>query len=258
VENLVQTAGHLGKTHVEEARRSARAKIHCIFYQDFNAWALQIIRERDEAKLLAALQTNRKVAVNRRRAEGKARLELMSQWIDEKHTEIDEAEANLGDEKMKTILRELSKTNKSSREDNANKLLAFERATKRGRDRSVMSKHLCDVTPWMEGGIILSLLSQKDGGREYVMAEINERGIRSPKPKKKVNQMTKKEKEKFDKKFEGMTMTELKALLRKHERTRLVEEEDRAHAKESDVKHIKPISNKLKQWLPKQWAINKR
>jgi hypothetical protein len=63
VENLVQTAGHLGKTHVEEARRLARAKIHCIFYRDFNAWALQIIRNRDEAKLLAALQTNKKVAV---------------------------------------------------------------------------------------------------------------------------------------------------------------------------------------------------
>jgi hypothetical protein len=238
-------AGHLGKMHVEEARRSARAKIHCIFYQDFNAWALQIIRKRDKAKLLAALQTNRKVA------------ELMSQWIDEKHNEINKAEANFGDEKMKTILHELSKTNKSSREDNANKLLAFEHATKWGRDRSVMSKHLCDVTPWMEGGIILSLLSQKDGGREYLMAEINERGIRFPKSKKKVNQMTKKEKEKFDKKFDGMTMTDLKALLRRHERTRLVEEEDRVHAKESDVKHSKPISDKLKQWLLKQWEIYK-
>jgi hypothetical protein len=127
----------------------------------------------------------------------------MSQWIDEKQKERDEAEVNLGEEKMKTILRELSKTNKSSSEDNANKLKTFERATKRGRDRSVTSKHLCDVTPWMEGGIILSLLSQKDGAREYVMAEINKRGIRFPKPKKKVSQMTKKEKEKFDKKFDG-------------------------------------------------------
>jgi hypothetical protein len=91
----------------------------------------------------------------------------MSQWIDEKQKEIDEAEVNLGEEKMKTILRELRKTNKSSSEDNANKLKTFERATKRGRDRSVTSKHLCDVTPWMEGGIILSLLSQKDGASEY-------------------------------------------------------------------------------------------
>jgi hypothetical protein len=29
-------------------------------------------------------------------------------------------------------------------------------------------------------------------------------------------------------------------------------------AKESDIKHIKPMSHKLKQWMPKQWAIYKR
>jgi hypothetical protein len=119
------------------------------------------------SKAFSCATNKQKVAVNRRCAEGKARLELMSQWIDEKQKEIDEAEVNLGEEKMKTILRELRKTNKSSSEDNANKLKTFERATKRGRDRSVTSKHLCDVTPWMEGGIILSLLSQKDGASEY-------------------------------------------------------------------------------------------
>jgi hypothetical protein len=48
VENLVQTAGHLGKTHVEEVRRSARAKIHSIFYCDFKIWALDIVRKEDE------------------------------------------------------------------------------------------------------------------------------------------------------------------------------------------------------------------
>ena len=58
VENLLQTAGHLGKMHVEEARRSARAKIHCIFYRDFNTWALQIVLQEDETKLLRAIQTN--------------------------------------------------------------------------------------------------------------------------------------------------------------------------------------------------------
>ena len=56
VENLVQTAGHLDKTHVEEARRSARAKIHCLYYCDLNAWALQILRREDEQRLLKSLQ----------------------------------------------------------------------------------------------------------------------------------------------------------------------------------------------------------
>jgi hypothetical protein len=45
VENLVQMVGHLGKTHVKEARQSARTKIHCIFYRDFNAWVLDIMQK---------------------------------------------------------------------------------------------------------------------------------------------------------------------------------------------------------------------
>ena len=50
VENLVQTAGFLGQTHVEEARRLAWAKIHCIFYRDFKIWALDSLRKEEEAK----------------------------------------------------------------------------------------------------------------------------------------------------------------------------------------------------------------
>jgi hypothetical protein len=50
VENLVQIAGHLGKTNVSEARRSARAKIHSLFYRDFNQWALEIERKADAQK----------------------------------------------------------------------------------------------------------------------------------------------------------------------------------------------------------------
>jgi hypothetical protein len=48
VENLVQTAGFLGKTKVEEVRRSARAKIHCIFYRDFKTWSLAILRKKTD------------------------------------------------------------------------------------------------------------------------------------------------------------------------------------------------------------------
>eukprot|EP00956_Cyclotella_meneghiniana_P039680 scaffold176986_cov21-Cyclotella_meneghiniana.AAC.2 len=50
VENLVQTAAHLGQTHVDEARRSARAKIHCIFYRDFKRWSSAIVRQRKNKK----------------------------------------------------------------------------------------------------------------------------------------------------------------------------------------------------------------
>jgi pyruvate-formate lyase-activating enzyme len=49
-ENLVQTAGFLGKTKVEEVRRSARAKIHCIFNRDFKIWSLAILRKKTDRR----------------------------------------------------------------------------------------------------------------------------------------------------------------------------------------------------------------
>ena len=51
VENdLVQTSRHLRKTHMEEVRRSAKAKIHSIFYRDFKIWALDLMQKEDEKK----------------------------------------------------------------------------------------------------------------------------------------------------------------------------------------------------------------
>jgi hypothetical protein len=265
VENLVQTAGHLGKTHVEEARRSARAKIHCIFYRDFNAWALDIMRKRDEQKILKDLQKQQnqtraqqtKIRQIRRRVDGKARLELFSQWIDEQNKEIECAEKELGEETMKTIMKELSQGNKSSKLDNEEKQRLFEMASKQSKSRVMLSKHLCDVTPWMEGSIILSFVSQKEGGRPYLMAEIDHRGIKY-KPTKKITDMTKEEKAKHAKKFDGLTMNELKNVLRLEERRRLLEEEDRTVVKLSDVKTVKPLSDEFKRWMPKQWKIYKQ
>ena len=263
VENLVQTAGHLGKTHVEEARRSARAKIHCIFYRDFNNWALNIMRKRDEARLLKDIQQQQnqqslRTRKKRVRVDGSARLELFSKWIDSQIDQIDEAENELGEARMKTILLELKRDNKSSSLDNEAKELLFKRTTLQKKNRVVASKHLCDVTPWMEGSIILSFVSQKDGGRPYLMAEITHRNITFPKPQKELANMTAKEKDKYNKQWDGMTITELKNELRKDERKRLLEEEEQVIAKLSDVKTIKPLSDLLKQWMPKQWEIYKR
>jgi hypothetical protein len=35
---------------MEEVRRSAKAKIHSIFYRDFKIWALDLMRKEDEKK----------------------------------------------------------------------------------------------------------------------------------------------------------------------------------------------------------------
>jgi hypothetical protein len=147
---------------------------------------------------------------------------------------IECAEKELGEETMKTIMKELSQGNKSSKLDNEEKQRLFEMASKQSKSRMMLSKHLCDVTPWMEGSIILSYVSQKEGGRPYLTAKIDHCEIKY-KPTKKVTDMTKEEKAKHAKKFEGLTMN-IKNVLRLDERRRLLEEEDRTVVKLSDVK----------------------
>ena len=125
VENLVQTAGFLGQTHVEESRRSARAKIHCIFYRDFKIWALDKMRKEAEKKRIKQRELRRRrreehaspqqsqpspaqpdsqppqpnqpnrlksrTQYKIQKIEGKKRLKMLSQWIDEKVDEIEKA-----------------------------------------------------------------------------------------------------------------------------------------------------------------------
>eukprot|EP00956_Cyclotella_meneghiniana_P025262 scaffold52385_cov41-Cyclotella_meneghiniana.AAC.5 len=118
-----QTAAHLGQTHVDEARRSARAKIHCIFYRDYKTWASAIVRQRKKEKMAemeATQQTpkpkkkTRQKHEQRVKVEVKARLELFSEWIDAQLDGIEAARDELGDEAMKAIVAELGKENKSS------------------------------------------------------------------------------------------------------------------------------------------------
>jgi hypothetical protein len=123
VENLVQTAGFLGKTHVDEARRTARSKIHCLYYRDFKTWSLKVVRKHrldvikkkkaqaEKAKAqrdavnpnttaTTAQTTNQstrqpkkitapKIEEKLRKVEGGLYLEMFSQWIDLKTDKID-------------------------------------------------------------------------------------------------------------------------------------------------------------------------
>ena len=93
-----------------------------------------------------------------------------------------------------------------------------------------------------------------------MLAEIAKRGIKYefvPNPTKRVSDMSKKEKKKYDKGFAGLSMTDLKSLVKKHEQARLLTEEDKT-VKLDSIKNIKPLSDELKEWMPKQWQIYKR
>jgi hypothetical protein len=199
-----------------------------------------------------------KVEEKLRKVEGGLYLELFSRWIDLKTDKIDNARAELGSEKMKEIITKSTKHHKISASDDQTKLDRFKRATNVSKNRVVASKHFADVTCWMEGSVILSYLTKKDGARPFLMAEINHRKIPFPKPKKAVKEMTKAEKEKYKQKWNGLNEQELRYELRDHERACLEKEEDQVFAKVSDVKYIKPLSKKLREWMPKQWELYKK
>ena len=72
-------------------QQNARAKIHCIFYRDFKTWSSAIVRERKKEKMAEMDATQQKQKPKKKtreqreqrvKVEGKARLELFSEWID--------------------------------------------------------------------------------------------------------------------------------------------------------------------------------
>jgi hypothetical protein len=140
------TAGHLSKTKVEEVRRSACAKIHCIFYRDFKTWSLAVLRKKMDTEnevrmrqLTQTLQTQQLTSLQIKqppqKVEGAVRLEMMSEWIDLQYKAIEAAHKSLGPERMKSIIRELNNPkDKSSAEDNEPKLEKYTRAIKSTKD----------------------------------------------------------------------------------------------------------------------------
>ena len=54
-----------------------------------------------------------------------------------------------------------------------------------------------------------------------------------------------------------MNEGELRHILRDDERALLQKDEEKVFAKVTDIKSIKPFSEKMKQWMPRQWQIYK-
>jgi hypothetical protein len=263
VENLVQTAGHLGKTNVEEARCSARAKIHSLFYRDFSTYALNAVRKAD---------VSAKKIITRQKVEGSQCLVMKAKFTDALLDKIDRDVKEIEQQTpgmMKTIVSEMYLRNKSSAEANEATYKKYEEASNAEVNRILQSKNLVDVSAWMDGSVILSYISDKEGGREYVLAELEHRGIKYY-PEKKPEQMTKTDKKRHQSGlWKDQTITWMKKALKIHEHTRLCaiiqkeqqQEEGRKDIpmpKLAEVANIVPLSDKMKEWLPKQWEIYKK
>ena len=90
--------------------------------------------------------------------------------------------------------------------DNERKQQIFATMSTQQRNRHANIKNLIDVTPWMDGSIISSLLQDADGSRNPIIAEIEEREIKYvfvPKPNKNRSELTKNEKKKYDNHLQG-------------------------------------------------------
>jgi hypothetical protein len=205
--------------------------------------------------------TKMKPLRRRMKVEGKRRLELHARWIDRQSKEIDEAIEFLESRQkglMATIKKEMRRDNKTSQIQNAAYQQRYEKSAGKKKSRKVESKHVADITSWMEGSIILGYLIQKKGAREYILAEIKKRNIKYT-PIKPVGEMTKEEKAKHNKKWEGATIARLKNVLKQDEFKRLGQEPGGGQqpSKWEEIQNIKPLSQKMQQWMPIQWEIYK-
>jgi hypothetical protein len=95
----------------------------------------------------------------------------------------------------------------------------------------------------MEGSIILSYLTGTNKARDFLMAEIKHRGIKLPATNSKKKAVSK---------WQELNETELRHELRDHKRARLEKEENKVFANAKDVKYLKPLSDKMRQWMQKQ------
>jgi hypothetical protein len=232
-ENLVQTANFLAQTGVGEARRSARAKNHTIFARDFNTWASDLKRKKKEKKTGQKCRPQRVV--------GKQRLAMFGDFADRQLNVIKWARKDVGKEKMKSIANFIrNKKLKTSSIEQEAKNNAFDKGLKK-KLRKVKALNLVDLTALMEGAVILRLLNKKNNGREFLEAELDYRN------KESWTKLTGRQKAEMDQKA-------LRHLLRAQEHKRLFNDESKS-VEESKISNIKPLSDKLQDWLSIQWRL---
>jgi putative component of toxin-antitoxin plasmid stabilization module len=233
-ENLVQTANFLAQSGVGEARRSGRSKNHCLFARDFNTWLSDRDRKKREKK------TGQKCRP--RRVAGKQRLREFIKWTDCQMKTFAEAKEYLGNDRMKQLDKDIwSNTTKTSGIERAEKNKQFDKGLKK-KLKKVAAGNLNDVQALMDGSVILHHLNKGNGGREYLVAELDYRDVKAWKKK---SQSAK----------DAMDEKALRHMLRSIERTRLYEEDGKTYDKDEQVTRIKPLSDKMKDWLKIQWQI---
>eukprot|EP00956_Cyclotella_meneghiniana_P017424 scaffold28348_cov21-Cyclotella_meneghiniana.AAC.2 len=244
-ENLVQTANHLAKTNHGEARRTASAMNHCLFARDFNRWAVGKLRRKQKRQEQRRKEANNDAGIldaddkrvsKVRRPEGKQKLKMFIQYSDGILKSIATAKKALTASRVREIHNNLrTSKNKSSTVVAEEKKKVYDAALQKKLNPKE-GKLLMDFTPFINGTVVLSYLNGVNGGRPYLLAELDFRD------EKKWRDLT-------DAQKSSMSDKELRYFLRGLERTRLDYEEGIQYEKDEDVSEIKPLSPEMQEWL---------
>ena len=169
-------------------------------------------------------------------------MRLFSNWIDRQLRIIEKAEASLGKTRMKEITRNMKNPEERiSARDNSKNEVVFVWAMKSRKSRLIQVNNFADVTAWMDGSVFLSYLTGTNKAKEFILAELDARGVKLTRKQRK-----------------NLKEHELKPFLVDHEIVRLQKEENKFVKVRNKVKTIRPLSDKMVEWLPKQWEIYKK
>ena len=171
-----------------------------------------------------------------RRQEGKQKLKMFIQYSDGILNSINVAKKALTATRVCEIYNNMhTNKNKSSTVVAEEKKTLFNAALQKKLNPKE-GKYLNDLTPFINGTVVLSYLNGVNGGRPYLLAELDFRD------EKKWRDLT-------DAQKSSMSDKELRYFLRGLERARLDTEEGILHEKDELVTEIKPLSPEMQEWL---------
>ena len=231
-ERMVQAAALAAQTNVNEDRRTCRAIA-----------MTTIVRPSNQAALLerqATLEKQGKKKIDR--AQGMYRVASQLTFIDQFFADVEQSRELFGQEELDRIKKDLSSSKaKQSELDRAEMMQLFDDGLELERNRNKAEQpRRMDITAFMGGGILLRILTKKNGTEDVVNAEIKARNIAMS-----------------DRQQESWNIAAKRTKLRKDEMKRMADNSGMAlnGIRLSDVTYIKPISDDMKGLFPLQESI---
>ena len=169
-ENFVQMSALIARTMVGEARRTWRAIAISATIRRFNIWAIEIMRARpDHAKKRSSMK----------RVEGRWRIQLFSEYIDDLLEMIRLAREDIDETTYRDLMNSIrDKTNKASKEEDDKLVEGIKSAVEKPlKEYAAEKPKEYTLTVRMDGKVLLSSLTKSSGKEEHVNAEFMARNI---------------------------------------------------------------------------------